>query len=100
MHLLEIPTRLGDPNDWDTQAAPLDHRLQIGEDLLVSKVASRTKEDQGIRSNVIHTSLRVLVLHSSGFFEMSAKSIAHGRQQLVGIVGFATGAETLVKRGG
>src|SRR6516164_2894023 len=100
VELLEIPTRLGDANDRNIQVPPLDHRLQVEKDLFVSEVASRTKEDQRIRTNLIHTSLRVPALHSRGFFEVSAKSIAHGGQQLVSIVGFATRAETLVKRSG
>src|SRR5215472_11883050 len=99
VELLEIPTRLGDANDRNIQVAPLDHGLQARKDLFVSEVASRTKEDQRIRTNVLHTSLRVPTLHSCGFFEVSAESIAHGGQQLVGVVGFTTRAETLVKRG-
>src|SRR6516225_9549193 len=98
VELLEIPTRLGNANDRNVQVAPFDHGLQAGKDLFVSEIASRTKEDQSIRTNVTHKSLRVPALHSCGFFEVSAKSIAHGGQQFVGIVGFATRAETLVKR--
>src|SRR3974377_251532 len=98
VELLEIPTCLGDANDRNIQVPPLDHGLQAGKDFFVSEVACRTKEDQRIRTNVIHTSLRVPALYSCGFFAVSSKSIAHGGQQFVGIVGFATRAETLVKR--
>src|SRR6516225_3342857 len=99
-HLLEIPPSLGYADDWDIQMASLDHRLQVNEDFFVCEVASRTEKDKRIRGNVIHSEPPVAGLSSCCFFQMPAKAIAHGRQQLIGIIGLASRTEALVERSG
>ena len=46
--LIDGPAGLGHADDGHVKVAALDHRLQRREDLLVSQIAGRAEEDQGI----------------------------------------------------
>jgi hypothetical protein len=45
---IQIPSRLGDPNDRDLQVMPFHQCLQRWKNLLVGKISGRAKEYQRI----------------------------------------------------
>src|SRR5215471_12149109 len=99
--LIKIPSCFCHADDRYIEMSSLYHRLQGGENLLVSQIAGGAEENERVRVGTIHecsplSSLRFFLC----FFQMSAKFVTHGRQEFVSIVCFAAGAEALVERGG
>ena len=56
--LLDLPARFGHTDHGHVEVAPLYHRLQRREDLLVRQIAARAEEHQGIGLRFAHGSLR------------------------------------------
>ncbi len=52
--LVEVPAGLSDTDHRNIEIAPLQHRLQRGEDLLVGQIARCAEEDKGIRVRITH----------------------------------------------
>src|SRR5215469_11979298 len=88
--LIEIPSCFGHADDRYIEMSSLYHRLQGGENLLVSQIASGAEENERVRVGTSHkcspsSSLRFFLC----FFQMSAKFETHCGQEFVGIVCFA-----------
>src|SRR6185369_13933267 len=54
LELVQVPTCLGDADNWHVERAAFNHRLQRWENLLVSQVASGTEKDQRIGMGITH----------------------------------------------
>ena len=78
------------------RCAALHHRLQRREDLLVGQVAGGTEKYQACPNE---ESFMVMLL-SLRFFQVPAKSKAHGRKQFVLVIRLAARGEPFVERGG
>src|SRR5215470_10648012 len=52
--LIEVPTSFSDADDGHIEVSSLDHRLQRRENLLVREIASRAKENEGVRMGIRH----------------------------------------------
>jgi hypothetical protein len=46
--LINVPTRLGHPDDRHVEVAAFDHRLQRRKDFFVREIAGSTEKDQRI----------------------------------------------------
>src|SRR5215471_2901656 len=57
LQLIEIPTRLRNPDDRRVEMAALHHRLQRREDLLVGEISGGAKKDQRVRVGITHVAV-------------------------------------------
>src|SRR4051794_27133173 len=54
LKLIEVPARLGDPNNGNVEIATLHHRLQSREDLFIGEIARGAKENKRVRLCTLH----------------------------------------------
>src|SRR5246127_2517623 len=101
LQLIEAPPRLRHPDHRHSEGATFDHRLQRRKNLLISKIAGRTKEYQRIGMWLAHevspSSCKLFSL-SRRLLKVTTKLITHRRQELVREISFAARTESLIQR--
>src|ERR1700730_12526482 len=81
LQLINVPSRLGNADDWYIEPFVTNQSLQRGKNLLVGKVARGAKENDRIGNRAVHSG-RFLALV---LLDVAAEFIAHGCQHFVGI---------------
>ena len=90
------PLRQGNADYGNLELASFHHRIKSREDHLVGQIAGNTEDNERVRTGSSHSGI---LFCGGGLLYMAAELVAHGGEHLVGEVGLAARAETIVQGG-